>query len=404
MINKYRINIQSFSVLLVFCLVGLMSCKQEASKTINNGANATKATTEDVKEKMSKTSTKVAETMQDKAMETKRAMKESMSEAKESMNDMKEMAKGKVAIAKEEMVKKTQVAASSKEALNDKVDEMKKEMPHASEEVTKVITKAGTAATSVVTTSTNKAEPSKPALEAREEVAEEMEKVEVAQPKKKKPVAAAAGPNHKVFDDILRANVSSSGKVDYAGIKANMSKLQGYLDELATTNIKGLNRNEQLAYWINAYNAFTIKKIIDNYPIGSITDLDGGKPWDSQFIKLGGTKYTLNNIENDIIRPQFREPRIHFAVNCAAKSCPPLLNRAWTASNLETNFEKQTKAFINNSQHNAISSGSAQVSKIFEWYGEDFGDLKAYLNKYAKTKIGDGVTIGFKDYDWSLNN
>ena len=402
MINKYRIDIPSLSTLVMLCLVGFISCKQDASKSINTVTEATKATTEVVKEKMSETSTQVAESVKEKSMEAKEAMTETMNEAKESMEDVKEMAKEKMSETSDNIVKKTQVAASAKEAVNEKVDEMKQEMSKPAEYANKATTKVTGAASGAATAAT--AATSRPAIEAKEEVVEKIEKVEVAQSTKKKPVAVAAGPNHKVFDELLSTHVSSSGKVDYAGIKANMSKLQGYLDELAGTDVKALNRNEQLAYWINAYNAFTIKKIIDNYPIGSITDLDGGKPWDSQFIKLGGTKYTLNNIENDIIRPQFREPRIHFAVNCAAKSCPPLLNRAWTASNLESNFQKQTKAFINNSTHNAISAGSAQVSKIFEWYGEDFGDLKTYLNKYSSTKIGDGVTIGFKDYDWSLNN
>ena len=140
---------------------------------------------------------------------------------------------------------------------------------------------------------------------------------------------------------------------------------------------------------------------MNNYPIAKITDLDGGKPWDRKWIKLGTKTYSLNNIENDIIRPQFKEPRIHFAVNCAAKSCPTLMNKAWLPNSLESDFTKMTKAFINNSTFNEISSGGATVSKIFEWYGEDFGDVKAFINRYANTKVnGD---IKFKDYDWSLN-
>ena len=121
-------------------------------------------------------------------------------------------------------------------------------------------------------------------------------------------------------------------------------------------------------------------------------------------LKLGSKTLSLNDIENEIIRPTFKEPRIHFAVNCAAKSCPPLLNKAWTASNLEANLEKQTKAFINNSKYNTISSGSAQVSKIFEWYAVDFGDLRTYLNKYSNTKLSSSASINFAEYDWQLNN
>ena len=87
---------------------------------------------------------------------------------------------------------------------------------------------------------------------------------------------------------------------------------------------------KKMAYWINVYNAFTIKMIVDNYPVSSITKLHGGKPWDVKWIELGEKKYSLNEIEHNILRPQFKDARIHFAVNCAAQSCPPILNKAWT--------------------------------------------------------------------------
>ena len=145
------------------------------------------------------------------------------------------------------------------------------------------------------------------------------------------------------------------------------------------------------------------KLILDNYPTSSITKLKGGKPWDVKWIKLGSKTYSLNNIENDIIRPEFKEARIHFAVNCAAASCPPLLNQAWTPSNLEANFEKQAKAFVNNSAYNKISASKVQVSKIFEWYAGDFGDLIAYLNKYSTTKINKSAKVSYLEYDWALN-
>ncbi len=158
-----------------------------------------------------------------------------------------------------------------------------------------------------------------------------------------------------------------------------------------------------MAFWINAYNAFTVKLIVDNYPISSIMKLDNGKVWDRKWINIGGKTYSLNNIENDILRPQFKDPRIHFAVNCAAKSCPPLLNRAWTAANLESNFEKQARAFINNPEFNKISAKEVEVSKIFDWYASDFGNLIDYLNKYSSTKINANAKVKFREYDWALN-
>ena len=158
-----------------------------------------------------------------------------------------------------------------------------------------------------------------------------------------------------------------------------------------------------MAFWINAYNAYTIVLILDNYPLSSITQLEGGKVWDKKWITIGSKRYSLNNIENDILRPQFQDPRIHFAVNCAAKSCPPLHNRAFTASNLDTLLDKQTKAFINDETYNKITKKAVTVSKIFDWYAEDFSDLIGYLNEYSNTAIQSNAAIKFTEYDWSLN-
>lgn len=213
-----------------------------------------------------------------------------------------------------------------------------------------------------------------------------------------------AAPDHSSFDQLLRKYVNSKGNVNYAGLKADKAKLNAYLKTLIDQPIQdSWSRNEKLAYWVNAYNAFTLKLIIDNYPTSSITKLKGGKPWDVKWINLGGQTYSLNNIENDIIRPQFKEPRIHFAVNCAAASCPPLLNRAWTASTLNSYFEQQAKAFINNAAYNKISANKIQVSKIFDWYGGDFGNLINYLNKYSTVKINANAKVEFLEYDWALN-
>ncbi len=210
--------------------------------------------------------------------------------------------------------------------------------------------------------------------------------------------------SHSAFDLLLKKYVSSTGVVDYTGLKGNSSQLQSYLNELAKETPKSSwSRNEKLAYWINTYNAFTLDLIIKNHPLKSITDLDGGSPWKVKRIELEGKKYSLDQIENQIIRPQFNEPRIHFAVNCAAISCPTLLNEAFLPEKLNAQLEKQTRKFINNSNFNQISESNAKVSKIFEWYGEDFGDLRNYLNKYSNTKIGEGVPIEFGEYEWALN-
>jgi len=216
--------------------------------------------------------------------------------------------------------------------------------------------------------------------------------------------AAPLPPSHEDWDKLLKQYVSATGKVDYAGFKKDKTKLEAYVAVLQKNHPQNdWPRAEKMAFWINAYNAFTVKLIVDNYPISSIMKLDGGKTWDVKRINIGGKNYSLNNIENDILRPQFKDPRIHFAVNCAAKSCPPLLNRAWTAANLESNFEKQAKAFINNPDFNKISAKEVEVSKVFEWYAEDFGNLVEYLNKYSTTKINANAKVKYRDYDWALN-
>jgi len=231
------------------------------------------------------------------------------------------------------------------------------------------------------------------------------EEAKPAPPVKEKPkVVANPYPSHTSFSAFLGKYVSGAGVVNYKGMMSGKSALESYTAELAKkVPDASWPRKEALAYWINAYNAFTIKLILDNYPVSSITDLHGGKPWDKKWISLAGDTYSLNQIENDIIRPTYNEPRIHFAVNCAAKSCPPLANKAFTASNMESLLESQTKKFINDKAHNAISGNGAEISKIFEWYGVDFGDLKSFLNKYLPTSISQDAELSYKEYNWALN-
>ena len=237
------------------------------------------------------------------------------------------------------------------------------------------------------------------------EVADSEEKVVESKSQIPEKPQLPSAPSHKDWDALLSKYVSSSGKVNYKGIKSEQGKLDAYLKALADNPVQSTwSRNEKMVYWINAYNAFTVKLIVDNFPVSSIMKLHNGKPWDVKWIKLGDKTYSLNNIEHDILRPKYKDARIHFAVNCAAQSCPPLLNRAWTADNLNRYFNQQAKNFINNTKYNSISADKVELSKIFEWYGSDFGELITYLNKYSNTKINGGAEIIFQEYDWALNN
>jgi hypothetical protein len=212
-------------------------------------------------------------------------------------------------------------------------------------------------------------------------------------------------PNHQVFSDLLQRHLDNEGNIDYIGIRLDIEELDAYLKDLSINFIDGRwSRNEKLSYWINTYNAFTIKLILNNYPVSSIMKIDGGNPWDTKWIELGNNTYSLNQIENDIIRPQFNDPRIHFALNCAAKSCPPLANMAFTESNLNELLETRTKAFISNKNFNEITSKSVNVSRVFKWYSSDFGDLIKFLNKYSTVQISSDATLNFKEYNWDLNS
>ncbi|MBI5857572.1 MAG: DUF547 domain-containing protein [Sphingobacteriales bacterium] len=210
-------------------------------------------------------------------------------------------------------------------------------------------------------------------------------------------------PSHRVFDGLLQKYVSTSGKVNYKGLKKDKAVLESYISELAKQIPDNTwTKNASLTYWINAYNAFTLKLIVDNYPIKSITNLHGGKPWDIKWVELAGKKYSLNNIENDIIRPTFKDARIHFAVNCAAVSCPPLANTAYTEANINSLLDTRVKNFVN-SAANEITAGKITISKIFDWYKADFGDAVNFINKYSNTKVNANATIEYKEYNWNLN-
>lgn len=214
---------------------------------------------------------------------------------------------------------------------------------------------------------------------------------------------------HGEWDRLLQKHVSNAGVVDYEGFKKDRALLDQYLKKLSTTAVKKLSPQGQKVFWINAYNAFTVQLILDNYPLKSIMDLKvkGKDAWSHPFIRINGQTYTLNNIEHDILRKEFPDPRIHFAVNCASASCPKLANKAFEMSNIDSLMDSLTKAYINNKTQNKLSADSVKISEIFKWYEEDFvksGSLIDFLNKYSTTKVNKGAKVEYLPYDWSLNN
>ena len=221
--------------------------------------------------------------------------------------------------------------------------------------------------------------------------------------------------DNTIWAELLDKHVTEQG-VDYDGFQQDEAKLDQYLAILSSIDPADLSRNHQFAFYINAYNAFTIKLILTRYPgINSIKEIGSffSNPWSKKFISLNGFTVNLDHIEHDILRPRFKDARVHFAINCAAKSCPPLLNAPYEGSTLETRLEERTKQFINNPANTFLKGSTLFVSKIFKWFADDFsenplrfirqharGRLKQDLEKAAEN--GE-ITLQYLHYDWTLN-
>ena len=224
---------------------------------------------------------------------------------------------------------------------------------------------------------------------------------------------AAQEMDNLIYAELLGKYVKN-GLVDYQGFKNEEAKLDQYLKVLEGTYAKALSRNEQFAFYINAYNAWTIKLILAGYPgVKSIKDLGSffKSPWKKKICRIDGEVITLDRIEHGILRPRFKDPRVHFAINCAARSCPPLRPEPYQGAILDQQLDGMASAFINDPSNNHLEENTLYVSKIFDWFEEDFnGDVVGFILEYAKgglkkrleSKKGD-IVIKYLDYDWSLN-
>ncbi len=230
------------------------------------------------------------------------------------------------------------------------------------------------------------------------------------------PFAFASSDGDDAYAELLSLYVHD-GRVDYRGLKQAEEKLDRYLEHLARSNPQTGSRAAQMALYINAYNACTLKLILDHFengrPVGSIKDIGGffTKPWDIRFCRVGGEALTLDEIEHGILRPDFKDPRVHFAVNCASRSCPPLLSEPYREATLERQLEGGTAAFINDPESNYLEGDRLHVSRIFKWFAEDFPQgVVPFFLRYARGDLakrlrahGDSISVRYLDYDWSLN-
>ena len=211
--------------------------------------------------------------------------------------------------------------------------------------------------------------------------------------------------DHSQWDNLLKKYVNKDGLVDYEGFKKDNEALQSYLQMLSAQQPnKQWSVQELLAYYINLYNAYTVDLILKNYPVKSIKDISG--PWTRGIVPIGKNKLSLGGIENGVLR-KMKEPRMHFAINCASISCPNLRNEAYTAGKINQQLDQATADFINGAK-NDIKANNPQLSSIFDWYQKDYQvngepNVIAYINQYSDVRISNDATLQYKEYDWNLN-
>lgn len=232
--------------------------------------------------------------------------------------------------------------------------------------------------------------------------------------------------DHSAWDGLLKTYIhpdeSGLNRVDYAAFKAKgRAALKAYIASLQKVDVTKLDQTSQVAFWANLYNAKTIEIVLDHYPVKSIKKISlggslfstfTGGPWDAKVVKINGVELTLNDIEHKILRKFLKDPRVHYAVNCASIGCPNLQTAAFTHDKLEDQLNAGAAAYINNPRGVTIESGKITASKIYSWFDDDFGGSESgvlsHLKKFAKpdlkAKLAKINAIDGYAYDWSLND
>jgi hypothetical protein len=221
--------------------------------------------------------------------------------------------------------------------------------------------------------------------------------------------------DHSVWERILSTYVVASP--DRINRFAYGKVLKAYLTALQGVQVTALKADEQRAFWINLYNALTIDVVLDHYPVKTIKDISLGGgffasgPWKKALVTVEGRALSLDNIEHDILRKVWRDPRVHYAVNCASMSCPNLMVKAFTAANLDRMLTQGARDYINHPRGVRVDNGKVYLSQIFEWYRKDFGaseaDVLTHVAGYAepglKAQLRGVTRVADYSYDWSLN-
>ncbi len=232
-----------------------------------------------------------------------------------------------------------------------------------------------------------------------------------------------AGIDHGAWNDLLARNVKAGkdgiNRIAYGKVsKDDRKALNAYLEKMQAVPIRKFSRAEQRAYWINLYNAATVKVVLDHYPVDSIMKINispglfAKGPWKKKLLEVEGEKASLDDIEHRILRPIWKDPRTHYSVNCASMGCPNLPAQAFTAANMEELLDAGARAYVNHPRGARVQKGRLTVSSIYVWFGSDFGGgdtgVIEHLRKYAepalKKALADVRRISDDEYDWSLND
>ncbi len=218
--------------------------------------------------------------------------------------------------------------------------------------------------------------------------------------------------DYTLWGKVLRNHVNDQGRVDYSGLKANMGGLNQFIQQVENADITSLSAVEQKTFWINAYNALTLKVVADNYPVKSIRGINLGLVW-KMGRKVAGGKKSLGDIEHKILRP-LGDPRIHFAINCASIGCPKLPNKPFYVETLNEQLDYETRRFVNDSEKISLdkTQNILHHSAILEWFEEDFlvvapnilGYIAKYINEEDRMYLeSNEVTVQAMKYDWGIN-
>jgi hypothetical protein len=224
-------------------------------------------------------------------------------------------------------------------------------------------------------------------------------------------------PSHAAWTALLKKHVvvlqdGKSSQVRYAAFAKDRLALKAYLDTLSgvkETEFRSWSKPHRMAFLINAYNAFTVELILAHYPVKSIKDIGSdlfNNRWKMKFFRLFGQDFNLDQIEHEMLRKPgaYDEPRVHFALNCASVGCPMLREEAYVAERLESQLEEQARRFLSDPTRNRYAKGRLEVSKIFDWFKEDFAPRDKFFARYADVLGGTSNEILYLDYNWALND